>query len=294
MANPVYTIIKIPNINELSADVEFIAALFSCLKHPHASIFYLDFAHCKFLGPFAVAALGAFIRSAIDHGKSAPILWQTLDRKVLSNLCQNGFAGSFGHTSPPWGGNSVPYKEYKVQDLNSIMSYLNDNLLKKDWINFDENVKEAICGRLWEIFANAFEHSKSLVGVFSCGQQYPVKKQLVLSVVDIGVGIPNKVRNFLDESPRTNELRDHVCLQWAFRSGNSTAATVRVKRGLGLDLLREFVAINNGSLEIYSGKARAVADRNGLAFEETRTFFPGTVVNFRMLCDGRVYKFASS
>jgi len=63
--------------------------------------------------------------------------------------------------------------------------------------------------------------------------------QLVLSVVDFGMGIPNKIRSYLQSDPRAANLLSSSCLEWAFQSGNTTSRQLGVARGLGLDLLKE-------------------------------------------------------
>ncbi len=62
-----------------------------------------------------------------------------------------------------------------------------------------------------EIYANAFEHGRTDIGVFSCGQHYPKLGELKLTVIDFGVGIPRNVRDFLKNS----NLPADEALKWA-------------------------------------------------------------------------------
>ena len=122
---------------------------------------------------------------------------------------------------------------------------------------------------MWEIYSNAFEHSNTDIGVFSCGQYYRNQNDLVLSVTDFGKGIPRNVRSFLrhkdvDEA-QILKLSGADCLKWAFKPG-STTCTGDVPRGLGLDLLKEFVRLNQGKLEVYSNNAYAIVDKDGEQF----------------------------
>jgi len=105
---------------------------------------------------------------------------------------------------------------------------------------------------MWEIYSNAFEHSSTDIGVFSCAQHYRSRNDLILSAVDFGRGIPENVRLFLRrqhvDEESVSKLSGAACLKWAFERGNSTC-TEGIARGLGLDLLKEFVRVNRGKLE---------------------------------------------
>ena len=149
-------------------------------------------------------------------------------------------------------------------------------------------LRDAIVGRVWETYANAFEHAKSPVGVFSCGQHFPRKHSLQLCVVDFGVGIPSNVRWFV-QNP---DLPADVALRWAFEAGNTTAPN-GMGQGIGLDLLRELVNVNAGCLEVFSHEGYARIDDKGEKYETRGSVFEGTLLNVSLRCDDRYYCFQS-
>lgn len=250
-----------------------------------------DFTYCRFLRPNAVAFLGGLARLAQHHNYPVAFAWETVGGAVMANLCQNGFASSFGYPSPGWNGNSIPFREDRVPTADPILDYLTDLWLGRGWVQVSPLLKDAIVGKVWEIYTNSFEHSGSKVGVYSCGQYFQSMNQLVLAVVDFGVGIPSKVRSYLKSDPRAAKLLSSSCLKWAFQSGNTTSHQTGVARGLGLDLLKEFVQINHGSLEIYSNDAYAIVDRNGERFQDMNSSFLGTAVLIKLNCDETLYHF---
>ncbi len=82
-------------------------------------------------------------------------------------------------------------------------------------------------------------------------------------------------------------------MQWAFQKGNSTLGKPEgIARGLGLDLLRDFVKVNNGTLQIFShdGEAMITDTQN---FTSRTSIFPGTLANITFSCDESFYRFAS-
>lgn len=169
------------------------------------------------------------------------------------------------------------------------MDYLKEHWLGHKGVNVSARLGNAIRGVVWEIFANAFEHSKSPIGVFTCGQLYPKKEQLCLSVVDFGEGIPSRVSKYRRRpwDPPSESLR------WAFARGNTTERSPSKSRGMGLDLLKSFVSVNDGQLSIYTDGARARIGKDEESFEDMGERFRGTIVDIRLRCDERLYVLTS-
>ncbi|MFH1975009.1 MAG: hypothetical protein ABIJ52_05540 [Pseudomonadota bacterium] len=63
-----------------------------------------------------------------------------------------------------------------------------------------------------------------------------------------------------------------------------------VARGLGLDLLKEFVRINQGTLEVYSNEGYAIIDKDGERYENLDISFEGTVVHITLRRDENLYQ----
>lgn len=286
-------VIHIPTLNDRPDDFAWLFQIWKEANDNFEDIRF-DFSHCNFLRPNAVAFLGGLARLIESRSRSWEFDWPTLRRgAVLTNLCQNGFAGIFGYPSPGWNGNSIPYREDETLNMNGIMDYLTFNWIGKGWVHVSERLRDAIAGRMWEIYSNAFEHSGSAIGVFSCGQHYWRHNTLILSVVDFGRGIPAIVRSFLSqhvEAELVTKLSGATCLKWAFESGNSTSVD-GVARGLGLDLLKEFIRLNQGKLEVYSNNAYAIVDKDGDRYENRNLNFEGTAVHITLRCDERLYLF---
>lgn len=254
----------------------------------------IDFTRCSFIRHNAVAFLGALIRHCESLGKRVRIDWPTVRVAVCVNLRQNGFAHTFGDPIHPWDGNSIPYREDVVgpasplhEKRDQVMNYLRARWLGRHWVNVSTALGNAIRGRVWEIYANSFEHAASPVGVFTCGQHYPKQRQLSLCVVDFGEGIPHKVRRYLGR-PR---MRASDAVHWAFQRGHSTDPGIG--RGLGFDILSEFVRFNHGRMDVYSGGAHARIARDVNQFEDVEDEFRGTIVDIRLTCDESVYVLAS-
>jgi anti-anti-sigma regulatory factor len=201
---PTKVVIEVQTINDELKDFDCLFQIWLQANQTHAEII-LDFSKCYFLRQNAVAFLGGLIQSLRSQGKMVNIKWDTLHKRIATNLQQNGFMHVFNDDCAPWDGNSIPYREDLTQDEDCLVDYLKEKWLGKDWIHVGQNLQNLIVSRVYEIYANAFEHGQSSSAVFSCGQYYPNLRELKLTVVDFGVGIPSHVRNFQTRVPLFGE-----------------------------------------------------------------------------------------
>ncbi len=283
--------IFIPTINDTPQDFENLFAIWNQVKGYYEDVIF-DFSKCGFLRPNAVVFLGGLARLILFRKGHAGFDWSTLSSDIMTNLCQNGFAGHFDYPSSSWTGNSIYYREDSSLDANGILDYLTYYWLGRGWLHISPRLCDAIVGHMWEIYNNAFEHAASEIGVFSCGQYFPNNNELVLSMVDFGRGIAANVRNFLRQDPRSNRLPAANCIQWAFQSGTTTLPN-SMARGVGLDLLKEFIRANYGKLEVYSNEGSGRIDEKGEKFFNHSSSFQGTIFHITLTCDEKLYKFAS-
>ncbi len=279
---PTDIVIEIKTINDDLKDFDRLFQIWKKANQGQSKII-LDFSKCWFLKQNAVAFIGGLIRSLESQGKTVSIKWETLHKNIATNLQQNGFMHVFNNDCKPWDGNSIPYREDLIQNEFSV-DYLKDNWLGRDWINIDQKLQNLIVSRVYEIYANAFEHGQSNIGVFSCGQHYPKLGELKLTVVDFGVGISSHVRNYLKDP----DLSADKAIKWAFQPGTTTRLG-EVTGGIGLDFLKQFVNVNQGKLEIFSHNGYAIIDECNESYQVRQTFFEGTLVNITLKCDESYY-----
>jgi signal transduction histidine kinase len=291
--------LDIPKINDRPADFDKLFKLWNEAKGNSLDITF-DFSTCDFLRPNAIAFLGGLARLVESRNGRVTFDWNTANDKILAILRQNRFARVFGYTGVSGGpGNSIPYREDKTQSIyasdvkDDIIEYLRHEWLGSGWVRMSPKLKNAIVGRVWEIYANAFLHAESGIGVFSCGQFFWRMGLLKLAVVDFGVGIPARIKELFKDYPSVGKLAAAACLRWAFQPGTSTRRHEGTGRGIGLDMLKEFVYVNHGKLEIYSENGYALITNQKEQYSNQASFFKGTVVNITLHCDERYYRFVN-
>ncbi|HOF58934.1 MAG TPA: ATP-binding protein [Syntrophorhabdaceae bacterium] len=99
---------------------------------------------------------------------------------------------------------------------------------------------------VFEVFQNAVIHSESKVGLFVCGQFYPIWQRLDLTIADAGIGIRTNVRRALGLKVNSVDA-----IQWALQEGNTTKRGGQ-PGGVGLKFLKDFIELNKGKIQITS------------------------------------------
>jgi hypothetical protein len=254
-----------------------------------------DFSRCKFLMQNGAALLGGLAKLLESQGRPPKFQWRTMRPEVATSLGTNGFLRFFGQPGTWLTGTAAEFRQDTLLEKEPLVAYLVQDWIGTGRIKLSAALKEAVVSTAWEIYANAFEHSDSPVGVFSCGQHYPNKHLLELTVVDFGCGIPPKVRAFL----KRPDMSGAEALQWAFRRGTTTSQ-IGIARGMGLDLLKEFVKVNRGQVSIFSHDAYAVVDsrlpqnkNREIIYGRSSVPFVGTIANIVFRCTPHYYSFAS-
>ncbi len=289
-------VIQIPTLNDGPHDFARLFGIWNEANGYFADIRF-DFSHCGFLRPNAVAFLGGLARLVDSRLGSVAFDWSTLHKSwVKTTIRQNGFASIFGDASAPWDGTSIPYREDREFLPDAVAEYLAENWLGKGWVHthVSEALKNAIVERVMELYVNAFEHSHSQIGVFSCGQYFPQLNELHLALVDFGVGIPANVRGYLKKvrpDLPAERLKAGDCLRWAFQRMTTTRPG-STSRGVGLDLLKSFIRVNGGTMQVFSNDGFAEVTADNEVYESFSPTFEGTVFHIKLICDERYYYLA--
>lgn len=282
--------IQVPYLYNNSADHARLSQLVEAVIALDPCDVTLKFENCGFLMSNAVVVLGGLRRLVAHRGGKLELDLQSLREPVAKNLGRSGFLAAHGGQKYPWRDNAIPYREYSIWSALEVVDYLETDWLGRNWpIGLSAELRAAIVSRVVEVYLNAFEHAFSPVGVISCGQYYPRVRRLQLSVADFGVGIPTRAREYIQRTG-VNELADDAsCLEWAFRRGTSTNP-MGMGRGLGLDLLREFIVANDGNLKVYSKAGFVEITGGGASFRPLKHPFPGTLIDLEIRCDEKFYK----
>ena len=141
----------------------------------------------------------------------------------------------------------------------------------------------------FEVFQNAVIHSESELGIFVCGQFFPQKQRLDLTIADAGIGIRESCPPFLP----TQRIPSVAAIRWALQEGNTTKKGPQ-PGGLGLKFLHDFARLNKGRIQIVSRFGFYEFKSGEESFAKMTGDYPGTVVTIEVnTADTSAYRLAS-
>ena len=287
--------LEIPHTLKTNVDgFEFLAGMMPTIQknRDEDGQLLVDFSYCAEIDGNLAAAIGAIldkIAPSVDHIFVAPPLNKTV-KKVLS---RNHFLRFWKvKTLTEERENYVEYSRFKSDvSANDFKKYIQDGLINKQKFPQHTNLAgEKITESIFEIYANAVMHGKTEY-VYSCGEYMADVHILEMTIVDCGQTIPGNVNDFFS---RTGQkwIDDCRAIEWAFVSGNTTKSKTG---GLGLSIIKEFIELNEGSIQVVSG--RGFIEYNGKKVEQSllQRPFQGTLVNMRFnFDDDKKYFFVMS
>ncbi|KGA95678.1 hypothetical protein AJ85_04730 [Alkalihalobacillus alcalophilus ATCC 27647 = CGMCC 1.3604] len=156
--------------------------------------------------------------------------------------------------------------------FTDVNSWLDDKFIPwlSNAINLEQEYLVDVSECLLEIFNNIKEHAKAQIGcVFA--QHFPKNNEVIISVSDFGVGIPNTVRTVCPGIDDDEALLKSV--QKGFTSKKDKSG------GAGLDILLQNVLENNqGEVYIHlnCGILSCSSNKSNVAFI-AKGFYPGTL-----------------
>lgn len=267
--------ISLANINSNRNGFSRIAELATLLAPYAFEDIEIDFSHCNWFDANMCAPLGAALAHATDNFNSINLTG--LQSKTWAVLSKNHFLAGFGVPKiADTHGTTIPYRQFNTTDDRLFADYLNQHMRGKDIPVMSPALSERFKNNILEIFVNATIHSESKLGIFSCGQFFPAKHRLDFCIADTGVGMRRKIYKELGLL-----LNSDKAIEWALEEGNTTRKG-NVPGGLGLKLIREFIALNKGRIQIVSDRGYWEFNSQGEAFDRIDHSFPGTIINIEI------------
>jgi hypothetical protein len=194
----------------------------------------------------------------------------------LEMLRRNRFLADFGLAdATEASATALPYTRFATTQGSKFYDYLDAHLPGKGLPERDSEFSLLLQLSLGEVFINAEQHSDSRLGVFLCGQFYPVQQRLHIAIADAGITIPRIVNRRFGA-----HLKPISALHWVLQKGHTTKEGT--PGGGGLKQLHEFVVRNEGAVQIASGKAFWQFSGGSGQFSELDHAFPGTVVTIEV------------
>ena len=266
---------ELPQIRHNKAGFEVLAHFHAEVRECFFSDIGIDMQKTSWFDADMCAVFGAVLYYLGGNSNSVSLV--NICPEVERILSKNGFLSHYGRGAvPDYWETTIPYQRFGVED-DSYFKYIEREIISRSEIpdmssGFLKKFRESI----FEIFSNAVSHSCTKLGIFSCGQLFPKKDQLDFIVADLGIGIRENIKRH-----KGLDFSSEDAIGWA-TEGNNTTRGEGVPGGLGLKLLREFIDLNGGRIQIVSDSGYWQRKDRQDKLEPLDYSFPGTVVSIEI------------
>lgn len=268
--------VALPEIRHREAGFEALVHLHAQTKDSHSTSIVINMASTGWFDADMCAAFGAILYRL---GSMLNTIQLTdIPPAVETILSKNGFLSNYGRvTLPDTYGTTIPYQRFDVKDDRYFAGYIEGEFVHRpEMPHMSPGLGKKFRESVFEIFSNAVLHSRTTLGIFSCGQYFPRQHLLDFSVADLGIGIRQNVK----ERAGLNLPADQAIV-WATK-GRNTTKRGPIPGGLGLKLLTEFIGLNGGRLQIVSDAGYWCLHKDEVHTARLGSPFPGTVVSLEI------------
>ena len=265
----------LPTIYSNEEGYEHLAELSKETKGLLADRLELNFSRVGFFDANMAAPLGAVLARVADDLNSVEIV--DVPPLIERILRKNRFLTHYRY-EPLDDSNrtTMPFRRLQLSDEGLFEEYVKRELRGKGIPRMSEGLGKVFKKKVFEVYQNAVIHSGSTLGIFVCGQFFPQKQKLDLTITDAGIGIRESVRRFLG-----GKISSVGAIRWALREGHTTK-TGPQPGGLGLKFLQDFVRLNKGRIQIASRFGFYEFDKGKEVFEKMAVDLPGTSVTIEI------------
>ena len=208
----------------------------------------IDLGDVKHFGIHLAAPFRAWIEGLKSTENSIAVTWPR-EQNVLHCLENIGLCHAL---DPSYMLRSCPtvaitHRTFTKNEKDAFYSWLDNDVLNGYHLShLNLSTRQRIIGRLCDMYGNYLEHSDTQLPLVGCGQYYPSRQRLSLSISDWGVGFADKIISSVAEAS-TVEL----ALRWAMARGNSTKPGDN-NSGLGYYELERFCRNQQGWFHLVS------------------------------------------
>jgi len=224
---------------------EILIDFYNRTKNAFVDTIEIDFKNTHWFEANLLAVLGAILSGLESDLCTVNLIG--LSRKLEEVFSKNHFLSNFGgYKIDDFYQTTIKYKKFKPNEEKVFKYYLDNELLSKTVLpQMSTGLRKKINESIFEIFNNAIIHGGSS-DIFSCGQFYPRGNKLDFTIVDLGMSIKTNVNKYLNKKMTGSEA-----INWAVQEGNTTKSG-DTPGGLGLSLIRDFLQLNKGKIQLIS------------------------------------------
>ena len=199
------------------------------------------------------------------------------DEKVKEILQKNDFLIKHNFDVIPLEDSyrsTIKYRRFSPNDKDDFCKYVENDFMGR-LPSMSDTLSKEFKKSIFEIFGNAVEHSETET-IFVCGQSFYHQNCMSFSITDIGIGFH---KNVLLKTHQ--HLTPIDAIKWAMDK-DTTTKQGSIPGGLGLKLIREFITLNKGKMQIASDYGYWELSDGSVTTKQFQNKFPGSAVNIKI------------
>ena len=286
---------SLPRIRHNYSSFETLAYLYAQTKGIILDDIEIDMRATDWFDADMCAAFGAILYSLGNRLNEVSLVH--IPQRVERILSKNGFLSHYGRARiPDQYETTIAYRRFDIEDDHYFADYIERELIYRSEIpEMSSALLKKFRESIFEIFSNAVLHSRTDLGIFSCGQFFPKRNRLDFTVADLGVTMLENIKNYTESEFSSEEAitSPEEAITWATKEGHTTKRG-KLPGGLGLKILCDFINLNGGCLQIVSDAGYWQLKNNEVVTKRLTYSFPGTIVSVEInTADTGVYVLTS-
>ncbi|MDP8240583.1 MAG: hypothetical protein P9X24_15940 [Candidatus Hatepunaea meridiana] len=248
---------------------------------------YIDMSAVNWFDANMAAPFGAILYKTSRNSNSITICNTTSGiEKILS---KNNFLSYYGHSRKfDTYRTTIEYRRFETKDSLDFVNYIKMYLVGKGLPDMSIGLRRKFELSLYEIFENAVVHSNTELGIYSCGQYFPNINRLDFTITDLGIGFRRNIKERIGLNISSDQA-----IEWAI-SEIHTTKTGSIPGGNGLKLLKEFISLNGGCVQIVSDRGYWQMKYGNIISKSFLLPFPGSIINLEFnTADSKKYQLSS-
>lgn len=236
----------------------------------------LDMASANWFDANMCAPLGAILYRTSRN--SNMVRFTNIPVSVKTILQKNSFLSYYGNMKLDDSyGSTIQYQRFERKDDRFFGAYIEQHFKNKAIPDMSNALRKKFWESIFELFSNSVIHSETELGIFTCGQYFHTRQKIDFAIADLGIGISQTL-----VKKKGLHFPPAEAIDWAME-GTNTTKTGSIPGGLGLKLLRDFIRMNGGRIQVVSDVGYWEQHADGSVEKRTLLHpFPGTVVNIEI------------
>ncbi len=264
-------------------DLHVFTSLAKLRKYPKEyNQLIFDFSSCTFFNPLMLVLIGCIAERACINGQAITFIKpeNIRARKYLEEIrLEEYWEGDFkrkNYTNVAINSHLCLW-QVSIEMVDAYLKVAQD-FATQHWIN--ELDVTPLYNAIQELLNNVNDHSGSNEIAYTVSQYIPVNSKLDIAVCDFGVGIAQRIMDYMKD----DDLTEHEALKKAFELEFSTKSKPH-NRGRGLDTILTYAKELNGSIHLYSNGLHFWYDSqidDSFHSEKLPSRFDGTLLNLKL------------